>query len=109
MEDFMTDTPVTMTELRQHLGDFVNRAAYGDERIVLHAHGQPRAVLVSYEEFRRLQDLASQNQGYANAWRESLERAALLRERIQDRYEVEGISPEDSTEILRQLREERVR
>jgi prevent-host-death family protein len=109
MEDFMTDTPVTMTELRQHLGEFVNRAAYGDERIVLHAHGQPRAVLISYEKFRRLQELASQKQGYADAWQENLERAALLRERIQERYDAEGISPEDSTEILRQLREERVR
>jgi prevent-host-death family protein len=105
----VTETPVTMTELRQHLGEFVNRAAYGDERIVLHAHGQPRAVLVSYEEFRRLQERASQNQNYTDAWQGSLERAALLRERIQDRYDVEGISPEDSTEMLHQLREERLR
>jgi prevent-host-death family protein len=33
-----------MTELRQDLGHLVNRAAYGGDRIVLVAHGQPTSL-----------------------------------------------------------------
>jgi prevent-host-death family protein len=103
----MVETTVTMTELRQNLGEFVNRAAYGDERIVLHAHGQPKAVIVSYEEFERLQSVAAQYDTYQDQWANVLETATVLRERIQERYKAAGILAEDSTEVLRQLREER--
>jgi prevent-host-death family protein len=103
----MVETAVTMTELRQNLGEFVNRAAYGDERIVLHAHGQPKAVIVSYEEFERLQSVAAQYDTYQDPWDSVLETATVLRERIQERYKVAGIVAEDSTDVLRQLREDR--
>jgi prevent-host-death family protein len=103
----MDETTVTMTELRQNLGEIVNRAAYGDERIVLHAHGQPKAVIVSYEEFERLQSVAAQYDTYQDQWASVLETATVLRERIRERYKAAGILAEDSTEVLRQLRQER--
>jgi hypothetical protein len=40
-------------------------------------------------------------------WTRVMKTATALRKRIQDRYEVAGITAEDSTEVLRQLREER--
>ena len=43
----MNEIQVTMTELRQSLGRLVNRAAFGGERIVLVAHGEPKAAIIS--------------------------------------------------------------
>lgn len=37
---------VALTEMREQLGELVNRAAYKDERIVLTRHGKAVAALV---------------------------------------------------------------
>ena len=49
-------TPIGVTEARDQLGELVNRAAYGDERIVLTRHGRPVAALVSIAMLQELQD-----------------------------------------------------
>lgn len=100
----MTETTVTMTELRQHLGEYVNRVAYGDERLVLLSHGQPKVVILSYEQFSNLENRANMPQ--EDAWGESLAAATALRERLQERYKAEGIKDDDAVEILRRLHEE---
>ena len=41
---------VTSAEAREHLGDVINRAAYGGERIVLTRRGKPIAAVVSIED-----------------------------------------------------------
>lgn len=47
---------VGVTEARDQLGELVNRAAYGDERIVLTRHGQPVAALVPIALLDQLAD-----------------------------------------------------
>ena len=45
-----------MTQARDQLGELVNRAAYGDERIVLTRHGRPVAALVPIAVLHDLED-----------------------------------------------------
>jgi prevent-host-death family protein len=103
----MSEIQVSMTTLRQNLGDLVNRAAYGGERIVLVSRGEPRAAIVSITDLRRLEQVSegqtTQDVRYAHA----LETADYLRERIRRWQEAHDIEPGDSVEILHQLREER--
>jgi len=40
----------SVVEMRLRFAEFVNRVAYGKERIVLEKHGKPVVVLVPYEE-----------------------------------------------------------
>ena len=51
----MGETVVTMTELKQRMGEIVNRVAYGGERVVLLSRGRPKAAIVSLEDLKRLQ------------------------------------------------------
>ena len=46
----MNTIEVTMTQLRQGLGELVNRAAYGGERVILVSHGAPRAAIIGIED-----------------------------------------------------------
>ncbi len=45
-----------LMEVRDTLGQRVDAAHYGDEHTIITKNGQPRAVLVSYETWRRLAD-----------------------------------------------------
>lgn len=49
-------TEIGVTEARDQLGELVNRAAYGDERIVLTRHGRPVAALVPIAVLHDLED-----------------------------------------------------
>ena len=99
----MADTQISMSEARQQLARLVNRVAYGGERIVLEAHGEPKAALVSIEDLERLRAEPAVRPSPT----EVLQRLAALRERIGQRMEAAGIHPEESTEAIRQIREER--
>jgi prevent-host-death family protein len=104
----MDEIQVSMTALRQNLGDLVNRAAYGGERIVLVSRGEPRAAIISIADLRRLEQadstrISEQRDQFGHA----LAVADGVRERIRRWQEARGIEPGDSVEDLRQLREER--
>jgi prevent-host-death family protein len=103
----MSEIQVSMTDLRQKLGDLVNRAAYGGERIVLVSRGEPRAAIIGIEDLRRLEQLGAGQAAGSAQYTPVLAEARLLRERIQRWQEAHGIPPGDSVEDLRQLREER--
>ncbi len=47
---------ISVTNAREQLGDLVNRAAYGDERIVLTRHGRAAAALVPLAVLRDLEE-----------------------------------------------------
>ena len=53
---------VTLTELKRHLGEIVNRAAYGGERIVLLSRGKEHAAIIGLEDLRRLEELERERQ-----------------------------------------------
>ncbi len=99
----MADTQISMSEARQQLARLVNRVAYGGERIVLEAHGEPKAALVSIEDLERLRAEPAMRPSSSDV----LQRAAALRERIRAWQEAHNVQPEDSTETIRQMREER--
>lgn len=103
----MSEIQVSMTELRQSLGNLVNRAAYGGERIVLIAHGEPKAAIISVEDLRRLQHLSDNLATQYDRHRNVLTKTDRLRERIQQWQEAHNIETEDAVDTLRQLREER--
>lgn len=52
----MTRT-IGMAEAKSKLSDLVGRVAYGGELFILERRGRPVAVLISLEEYRRLQGL----------------------------------------------------
>jgi prevent-host-death family protein len=104
----MDEIQVSMTALRQNLGDLVNRAAYGGERIVLVSRGEPRAAIIGIPDLRRLEQAASTRVSeQRDHFDYALEAADRVRERIRRWQEARGIEPGDSVEDLRHLREER--
>ena len=58
---------VSVGELRNGLSRFLNRAAYGGERIVVTSRGNPKAAVISYEDLQLFEDLED-----ASAVREAL-------------------------------------
>lgn len=45
---------VSVSEASRNLSHWINRAAYGQESIVLESHGRPKAVLIGLELFEEL-------------------------------------------------------
>lgn len=101
----MAEIQVTMTQLKKALGDLVNRAAYGHDWVVLVSRGRPKAAIVSLEDLEMLRRLRR-----VEAQRQPATRLAdldALRERIRRRWEAEGVTPVDSADLIREMREER--
>jgi len=93
----MKTSRISITEAKQNLGELVKRVAYGGERIALEFRGKPKAALVSWEDFQRLQETEAQKS-------EVLDELHELRKKIASRV---GILP-DTAEMLRQIRKERL-
>lgn len=49
-------TEMSLSEARLHFSNVMNRAAYGEERIVVTSHGSPKAAIVPLEDLRRLME-----------------------------------------------------
>lgn len=49
--------PVSVSKLSRSLSEYLNRAAYGAERIVVTSRGNPKAAIISIDDLRRLQDI----------------------------------------------------
>lgn len=50
-------TAASITDARNRFADYIHRAQYGHERVVLTAHGQPVAAIISIEDLELLQAL----------------------------------------------------
>jgi prevent-host-death family protein len=61
-------TTTSISELKSALSEFLNRAAYGQERIIVTSRGKPKAAVISIDDLRRLEELED-----ALAAREALE------------------------------------
>jgi len=48
---------ISVTDAKRVFSELLNRAAYGDERIVVTSHGKPKAAIVSIEALERLKRL----------------------------------------------------
>lgn len=51
----MTETHVSIGQVKRDISDLVNRVAYRGERIVLTSRGKPKAAIVSMEDYQRLE------------------------------------------------------
>jgi prevent-host-death family protein len=103
----MGTVTISLTEVKKSLGEVVNRAAYGGERIVLASRGKPKAALISIEDLKLLESLVSEQALRQARRREALAEADTLREVILARRG--GVPLPDSVEDLRRLREDRIR
>ena len=92
---------VRAAEARVHFGALMRRVVERGERILVERRGHPYAVLISYDDYQRLQ-AATQPQDWRVVLAEGIQ---LAREmwRVQ-----EGKTPPPAEEILRELREERL-
>lgn len=51
------DATITIAEARDNLSDLYNRAAYGQERILLTRHGKGQVALIPVEDLEELEAL----------------------------------------------------
>jgi prevent-host-death family protein len=65
----MTETHVSIGQVKRDISELVNRVAYGGERIVLTSRGKPKAALVSIQDYERLErERAQQDRARWEAW-----------------------------------------
>ena len=48
---------ISISKIKSGLSEYVNRAAYAGERIIILSRGKPKAVLISVDDLARLEDL----------------------------------------------------
>ena len=101
----MAAKTISVTELKQNLGEIVNQASFGGTRFILLSHGKERAALISVEDLRLLETLLEESQRtlYQTQQRNLLAEARQLRESSAE----QGCSA-DSTSVLDEVREERL-
>ncbi|MFN3763372.1 MAG: type II toxin-antitoxin system Phd/YefM family antitoxin [Anaerolineae bacterium] len=92
---------VRATEARVHFGTLIRQVMEQGDRVLVERAGRPQVVILSYEDYRRLQASAQHQE-----WRNALEEIGRLGETVWILREGESLpAPED---ILRELREERL-
>ena len=72
---------VSIGQVKRDISELVNRVAYQGEHVILTSRGRPKAVLVSVEDYARLQQAETGLQGRAG-W---LSQAQALAHRIRER------------------------
>ena len=56
----MTENQVPIGTVKRDISKLVNRVAYGGERIVLTSRGEPKAALVSLEDYEQLERMEAE-------------------------------------------------
>jgi len=72
---------VSIGQVKRDISELVNRVAYQGERVILTSRGRPKAVLVSLEDYEKIQQ-AEQGLPSRSAW---LAEANVLAARIKER------------------------
>ena len=71
---------VSIEEVKRSMSTLLNRVANGNERIILTAHGKPKAVLIGIEDYTRL--LSLEQQAKRAQWKTWLHRAEQLSHQV---------------------------
>ena len=90
----MSETQVSIGQVKRDISELVNRVAYGGERIVLTSRGKPKAALVSITDYERLQDQSVlENLAQWQTWRWAAEKlsAAILERRGGKMLDVDAL------------------
>jgi prevent-host-death family protein len=85
---------ITIAELQSRVGEYIDRAAAQREPIIIESDGQPRAALISMDDYDKLQWL-SQEEARHRAW------AAPLVHQLVER---DGLSEEAAYAQVQQAR-----
>lgn len=48
---------ISVTDAKVSFSKFLNRVAYGRERLVITSHGEPKAALISVDDLRQLEEM----------------------------------------------------
>ncbi|WP_420629261.1 type II toxin-antitoxin system Phd/YefM family antitoxin [Candidatus Leptofilum sp.] len=76
----MSDTAVSIGQVKRDISELVNRVAFAGERIVLTSRGKPKAALVSVEDYEKLKQ--SQDDERILHWQNWLAATDQLAEKI---------------------------
>jgi prevent-host-death family protein len=76
----MSDTAVSIGQVKRDISELVNRVAFAGERIVLTSRGKPKAALVSIEDYEKLKQ--SQDDERIVQWQNWLAASDVLAENI---------------------------
>ena len=101
----MTQTQISIGQVKRDISELLNRVAYGGERIILTSRGKPKAAIVSMEDYARLeQETAAARMARWQAW---IAESDALAAEILARRGGEPIDVEALWEAVRADREER--
>ncbi len=92
--DSMSNTRVSIGQVKRDISDLVNRVAYGSERVVLRSRGKPKAALVSIEDYQRLeQDQIDQARARWQVWQAECQALAddILERRSGEPVDLDGL------------------
>ena len=64
----MTTTKVSIGQVNEDIAGLVNRVTGGGEQIILTSRGQPKAVLVSWQDFEKLNRLSTETDATPLDW-----------------------------------------
>jgi len=88
------DDSISIGQVKRDISKLVNRVAFGAERIVLTSRGKPKAVLISMEDYEKLQKM---NTDPLEDWEDWKKRAEVILGRMAERS---GGTPIDFDVIL---------
>lgn len=89
------------TQAKAHFSEFIDRSMQGEE-IVVHRRGRPVAVILSYEEYKRLRDLREKARR-----EEALAQLRALARAVQEKNQDLTLSEKDA--LARELVDEAVK
>lgn len=88
----------TATQIKNKFGDYLGEVIYRREPILIERHGQPVAVIVEFEEWKRLKDKKDLQQ---NSW---IKRIEQLNDELKKNNP--HMKPFSAVELINQVRDE---
>lgn len=101
----MIESQVSIGQVKREISELVNRVAFGGERIVLTSRGKPKAVIVSLDDYERIQETEKEKR--IEHWEAWLAKSNALAEKILKERGGEYIDVERVWEEFRAELEER--
>ena len=100
----MAESNVSIGRVKREISELVNRVAFGGERIVLTSRGKPKAVIISLDDYERIQQ--SDREKQLNQWETWQIKNESLTERILtewggERLDADAIWAETRTDLER--------
>jgi len=89
------------TDARVHFGEVLRTLAETGTDVIVERSGNPVAVMLSFDEFKRLKHKAGEDESQSSWWHAMVENAKRFRDARGDRPIV------DATGLIREMREER--